>query len=94
MFITTAFPSKGLSPRPSWRSSTLLDRIAGKPLGQLIGDVHHSEVTIYQATEYREQEISERLRYAQQQAGAVRLRLLLEASRVRKVLTISDSEAV
>jgi L-alanine-DL-glutamate epimerase-like enolase superfamily enzyme len=39
----------------------LLGRIAGKPLGQLIGDVHHSEVTVYQATEYREKSVEQSL---------------------------------
>ena len=32
----------------------LLGRIAKKPIGQLIGEIHHPEATVYQATEYRE----------------------------------------
>jgi len=39
----------------------LLGRIANKPLGQLIGDLHHPEVTVYQATEYREKSVEESL---------------------------------
>jgi L-alanine-DL-glutamate epimerase-like enolase superfamily enzyme len=39
----------------------LLGRIAGKPIGQLIGDIHHSEVTVYQATEYREKSVEQSL---------------------------------
>jgi L-alanine-DL-glutamate epimerase-like enolase superfamily enzyme len=39
----------------------LLGRIAGKPIGQLIGDIHHPEVTVYQATEYREKSVEESL---------------------------------
>jgi L-alanine-DL-glutamate epimerase-like enolase superfamily enzyme len=39
----------------------LLGRIAGKPLGQLIGDIHHPQVGVYQATEYREKPVEESL---------------------------------
>ena len=39
----------------------LLGRIAQKPIGQLIGDIHHTEVTVYQATEYREKSVEESL---------------------------------
>ena len=35
----------------------LLGRIAQKPLGQLIGELHHPEVAVYQATEYREKSV-------------------------------------
>lgn len=39
----------------------LLGRIAGKSMGQLIGDIQHREVTVYQATEYREKPVDESL---------------------------------
>lgn len=39
----------------------LLGRIAKKSIGQLIGDIHHPEVTVYQATEYREKSVEESL---------------------------------
>src|SRR5579864_1579248 len=39
----------------------LLGRIANKPIGPLIGDIHHTEVTVYQATEYREKSVEESL---------------------------------
>jgi L-alanine-DL-glutamate epimerase-like enolase superfamily enzyme len=39
----------------------LLGRIAQKPIGQLIGDIHHPQVTVYQATEYREKSVEESL---------------------------------
>jgi L-alanine-DL-glutamate epimerase-like enolase superfamily enzyme len=39
----------------------LLGRIARKSIGQLIGDIHHPEVTVYQATEYREKSVEESL---------------------------------
>jgi L-alanine-DL-glutamate epimerase-like enolase superfamily enzyme len=39
----------------------MLGRIAKKPIGQLIGDIHHSEVTVYQATEYREKTVEQSL---------------------------------
>ncbi len=32
----------------------LLGRISGKPLGELIGEIHHPEVPVYVATEWRE----------------------------------------
>jgi len=39
----------------------MLGRIAGKSLGQLIGDIHHPHVAVYQATEYREKSVEESL---------------------------------
>lgn len=39
----------------------MLGRIAGKSMGQLIGDIHHPEVAVYQATEYREKSVEESL---------------------------------
>ncbi|HEY5910307.1 MAG TPA: mandelate racemase/muconate lactonizing enzyme family protein [Verrucomicrobiae bacterium] len=39
----------------------LLGRIARKPIGQLIGDIHHPEVAVYQATEYREKSVEQSL---------------------------------
>ena len=37
----------------------MMGRIAGKTIGQLIGDIHHPEVAVYQATEYRERPVAE-----------------------------------
>ena len=37
----------------------MMGRIAGKTLGQLIGDIHHTHVEVYQATEYREKSVEE-----------------------------------
>ena len=37
----------------------MMGRIAGKPIGQLIGDIHHTDVAVYQATEYREKSVME-----------------------------------
>jgi L-alanine-DL-glutamate epimerase-like enolase superfamily enzyme len=39
----------------------LLGRIAQKPMGQLIGELRHPQVTVYQATEYREKPVEESL---------------------------------
>jgi L-alanine-DL-glutamate epimerase-like enolase superfamily enzyme len=39
----------------------LLGRIAQKPLGLLLGELHHPQVTVYQATEYREKSVEESL---------------------------------
>ena len=37
----------------------LLGRIAGRSLGQLMGDIHHPEVAVYVATEWRERPLEE-----------------------------------
>lgn len=39
----------------------MLGRIAKKSLGELIGEIQHPEVTVYQATEYREKSVEESL---------------------------------
>ncbi len=39
----------------------MLGRIANKSIGQLIGEIHHPQVTVYQATEYREKPVEESL---------------------------------
>jgi len=39
----------------------MLGRIANKSIGQLIGEIHHPKVTVYQATEYREKSVEESL---------------------------------
>ncbi|MCL5280036.1 MAG: mandelate racemase/muconate lactonizing enzyme family protein [Planctomycetes bacterium] len=39
----------------------MLGRIANKSLGQLLGEIHHPEVAVYQATEYREKSVEESL---------------------------------
>lgn len=37
----------------------MLGRIAGKPVGQLIGEIHNPEVAVYIATEWRERSVEE-----------------------------------
>ena len=37
----------------------MMGKIANKTLGQLIGDIHHPSVEVYQATEYREKSVEE-----------------------------------
>lgn len=37
----------------------MMGRIAGKSMGQLIGDIHNPKVSVYQATEYREKSVAE-----------------------------------
>ncbi len=39
----------------------MLGRIANKSIGQLIGEIHHPRVAVYQATEYREKSVEESL---------------------------------
>ncbi len=40
----------------------MLGRIAKKPVGQLIGEIHHPEVGVYMATEWREKPVDESIR--------------------------------
>ena len=37
----------------------MMGRIAGKSMGQLIGEIHNPKVSVYQATEYREKPVAE-----------------------------------
>ena len=39
----------------------MMGQISGKSMGALIGDIHHPEVEVYQATEYREKSVEESL---------------------------------
>jgi L-alanine-DL-glutamate epimerase-like enolase superfamily enzyme len=39
----------------------MLGRSVGKPMGLLIGELHHPDVMVYQATEYREKSVEESL---------------------------------
>ncbi len=39
----------------------MLGQISGKSMGQLIGEIHHPRVKVYQATEYREKSVEESL---------------------------------
>jgi L-alanine-DL-glutamate epimerase-like enolase superfamily enzyme len=58
----------------------MMGRIAGKPIGQLIGDIHHKEVAVYQATEYREKPVEESMELikrdvAEYQAKALKIKV-------------------
>jgi L-alanine-DL-glutamate epimerase-like enolase superfamily enzyme len=54
----------------------LLGRIAQKPIGQLIGDLHHPEVVVYQATEYREKSVEESLELIKRDVAEYKARAL------------------
>jgi L-alanine-DL-glutamate epimerase-like enolase superfamily enzyme len=54
----------------------LLGRIAKKPIGQLMGEIHHPEVTVYQATEYREKSVEESLDLIKQDVAEYNARAL------------------
>lgn len=54
----------------------MLGRIAQKPMGQLIGDLHHPEVTVYQATEYREKSVEESLELIKRDVAEYKARAL------------------
>ena len=58
----------------------MLGRIANRSMGQLIGDIHHPDVAVYQATEYREKPVEESLALikrdvAQYNAHAVKIKV-------------------
>lgn len=56
----------------------MLGRIAGRSLGQLIGDIHHPEVAVYVATEWRERPLEdtfERIKQAVAESGAKALKI-------------------
>ena len=58
----------------------MMGRIAGKSIGQLIGDIHHPEVEVYQATEYREKSVEESIKLikrdvAEYNAQAVKIKV-------------------
>ncbi len=54
----------------------MLGRIAGKSIGQLIGDIHHTDVAVYQATEYREKPVEESLDLIQRDVAEYNSRAL------------------
>lgn len=56
----------------------LLGRMAGRSLGQLIGEIHHPEVAVYVATEWRERPLEEtvdRIKQAVAEYGAKALKI-------------------
>jgi len=58
----------------------MLGRIAKRSIGQLIGEIHHARVVVYQATEYREKPVAESLELikrdvAEYKAHAVKIKV-------------------
>jgi len=54
----------------------LLGRIAKKPMGELIGDIHQRQIAVYQATEYREKPVKESLELIKQDVAEYNARAL------------------
>jgi L-alanine-DL-glutamate epimerase-like enolase superfamily enzyme len=54
----------------------MLGRIAGKSIGQLIGEIHHTDVAVYQATEYREKSVEKSLDLIQRDVAEYNSRAL------------------
>ncbi len=54
----------------------LLGRIAKRPLGELIGAIHHPEVAVYQATESREKSIEQSMELIQRDVAEYNARAL------------------
>ncbi len=48
----------------------MLGRMAGKPVGELIGEIHNPEVAVYIATEWREKPVDESIRLIQEAVAA------------------------
>lgn len=48
----------------------MLGRVAGKAMGELFGEIHHPEVAVYQATEYREKSVEESLELIKRDVAA------------------------
>lgn len=48
----------------------MLGRIAGKPVGQLIGEIHNPEVAVYMATEWREKPVEESIKLIREAVSA------------------------
>jgi len=58
----------------------MMGRIAGKPMGELIGSIHNTHISLYQATEFREKSIAESLELIKQaveesKADAVKIKV-------------------
>ncbi len=47
----------------------MMGQISGKPIGELIGEIHHPNVEVYQATEYREKSVEESLELIKRDVG-------------------------
>ncbi len=54
----------------------MLGRIAGKPVGELIGEIHHPQVGVYVATEWREKPVEESLELIRQEVAKYDARAL------------------
>jgi len=58
----------------------MMGRIAGKPIGELIGQIHHTHIPVYEATEFRELPLQESLALikdavAESKAEAVKIKV-------------------
>jgi len=80
----------------------MLGRIAGKPFAQLVGEIHHPEVSVYQATEYREKPVEESLELirrdvAEYDARALKIKvggLMFMTTDIRAVAPEGRTEAI
>ena len=54
----------------------MMGHIAGLPMGQLIGNIHHPEVEMYQATEYRDKSVEESMELITRDVGENNARAL------------------
>jgi L-alanine-DL-glutamate epimerase-like enolase superfamily enzyme len=80
----------------------MLGRVAGTPFARLVGEVHHPEVSVYQATEYRERPVEESLELirrdvAEYDARALKIKvggLMFMTTDIRAVSPPGRTEAI
>jgi L-alanine-DL-glutamate epimerase-like enolase superfamily enzyme len=71
----------------------MMGKIAGKPLGELFGQIHHPEVAVYQATEYREKPVEESMELIKRDVAEYNSKAL-KIKVGRLMFTTSDINAV
>jgi len=54
----------------------MLGKIAGKPMGELIGDIHHREIAVYQANNYRGRSAEESIELIKQNVSETKAKAL------------------
>ena len=80
----------------------MMGRIAKKPLGQLIGEIHHPQVALYQATEYRDKSVEESMELIQRdvqenKAQALKIKvggLMFETADLHAVAPVGRTEII
>lgn len=80
----------------------MMGRIAKKSIGQLIGEIHHPQVAVYQATEYRDKSVEESMELIKRdvqenQAQALKIKvggLMFETADLHAVAPVGRTEKI